>query len=87
LVEIDQKADRSQVKRGQIFGLMVSLSAILAGCVMAVVGSIYESTAGTIMGGIVGGGGLASIIVAFTLQRGSEGEDSNNKGADDSGDV
>ena len=66
----DQKASRVQVKRGQWFGLIVSVSAIIGGTVIATISSVYGSTAGAIMGGIVGSGGLASVIVAFTTHHG-----------------
>ena len=68
----DQRASRAQVKRGQLFGLIVSVSAIIGGTVIATISSVYGSTAGAIMGGIVGSGGLASVIVAFTTHHGED---------------
>jgi len=69
LVVEDQKLVRQQVKRGQVFGLAVSLAAILCGTITAIVGSVNGHTAGTVVGAVIGTGGLASIIIAFTATR------------------
>lgn len=70
LIAIEARADESQhVKRGQVFGLIVSLSAIGAGALTSIIASIHGSVAGAIAGGIVGAGGLASVILAFLGKR------------------
>lgn len=62
----DSVSARNQIKRGQFFGLIVSLSAIVMGSLVAL---FAQTTAGTIVGGIIGSGGLASVIIAFTWPR------------------
>ncbi len=69
-VAIEARAEESQhVRRGQVFGLIVSLTAIVAGAATSIIASVQGSVAGAIAGGIVGAGGLASVILAFLGKR------------------
>lgn len=56
------EAVREQIKRGQTFGLTVCLTAIVVGGVVAALG--YQ-----LAGGIIGAGGLASLVTAFIIGR------------------
>jgi uncharacterized membrane protein len=62
----DQQAERRERRLGQILGFMICLALIAAGVLIA---GFTRSTAGTIVGGLVGVGGLASVIVAFISGR------------------
>ncbi len=57
------------VERGQHYGLVVSMTAIILGSITMIVGIVYGSVAGAITGGVVGTGGLASVILAFLGKR------------------
>ena len=63
------EGSRHQVRRGQYFGLFVSLAAIICGAITAILSAMYGSVAGSIMGGVIGAGGLASVILAFLGDR------------------
>ena len=67
----DRARQRSERRLGQVLGFVLCVVAIVAGAVVAVRSS---GTAGQIMGGIIGAGGLASLVLALmTGQRPSNG--------------
>ncbi|MFP4215807.1 MAG: DUF2335 domain-containing protein [Phycisphaerae bacterium] len=63
----DRSAERAERRLGQILGFITCMGLIIAGVLIA---AITRSTTGTIVGGLVGAGGLASVIVAFVSGRG-----------------
>ncbi len=60
-IESMQK-EADDTKRGQIFGLLIGMSAILSGTVCAVAGA-------QLTGVVIGGGGLGSLVSAFIIGR------------------
>jgi uncharacterized membrane protein len=64
---LDRRASRQERKRGQQCGFIICMTAIIAGAVTA---GLAPSVAGQIMGGVIGAGGLTSLVLAFITGRG-----------------
>ena len=61
----DLTSSRAQIKRGQIFGLVICLTAILSGAIVAGLGKQWAGAA-------IGAGGLAGLVTAFIVGRRDE---------------
>jgi len=57
-----QEAQIADTRRGQIFGLVIGLTAIISGSVTAIYGS-------ELAGGFIGGGGVIGLVSVFVLGR------------------
>jgi uncharacterized membrane protein len=67
--EMEAKAQAAQIadtRRGQVFGLIIGLAALVGGSLTAVYAS---GTAGEIAGGFIGGGGVIGLVSVFVLGR------------------
>src|SRR5437667_5962394 len=56
------QAEISVVFRGQIFGLVIGLTAIMCGAVVAGVGAYFGATAAQVAGGSIGGIGVIGLV-------------------------
>lgn len=64
------EAKVTEVGRGQLFGLAIGLTAILGGVGGGVVSAyLGHSWSGAVMGSVIGGGGLASLVAVFVIGR------------------
>jgi uncharacterized membrane protein len=59
-------------KRGQVFGLIIGIVAIVAGTIAAIAGS-------TVAGSIIGGGGVIGLVSVFVLGRVLDRNDDTEK--------
>lgn len=58
----DRAAERAERKRGQIFGLLIGVIAIVSGSLTAVFGA-------QIPGGFIGAGGVIGLVAVFVFGR------------------
>lgn len=65
----DDRAQRTETFRGQVFGFLIAIVAI-AGGVLSV--CLVPGVAGGVTGSIIGGGGVASLVYAFRYGRKQE---------------
>ena len=73
---VDQQASRQERRRGQWFGFTICMTAIVGGTVAAMVA---PATAGQVAGGLIGTGGLASLVAVFMTGRPTAKEEAKEK--------
>lgn len=57
-----QEAQIADTRRGQVFGLIIGMTAIISGSLTAILGSAWA-------GGFIGGGGVIGLVSVFVLGR------------------
>jgi uncharacterized membrane protein len=67
LEEIAQAAQIADTRRGQFFGLLIGLAAIISGAMTAIYGHEWA-------GGFIGGGGVIGLVSVFVIGRARRSE-------------
>ena len=68
---LDAEKERKQIGLGQFFGLVVSLAGIGCGTAVGICGETFGSA---VIGSIIGGGGLVSLVAQFMMKKDKEDE-------------